>query len=197
MLLVCICSGSCRFVRLWGFCAFALWLSAFPVSVLAPFVASCADPVRMLAAVPLLGVVCPLAVWRAFIVCGSWRVVVSRPGFIYCPLWAFYFVSWVLLHLWRLSLLCGALDALQRFRVLCLAVCCCGVVSLSEFGRVLGIICPLFFGSSGGLWAWFPRRFFGFLCGFFSCHGSIIPGGGRRARWPFSASGSCCYNMQV
>ena len=62
-----ICSGSCRFVRLWGFCAFALWLSAFPVSVLAPFVASCADPVRMLAAVPLLGVVCPL-----WMLCGFW-----------------------------------------------------------------------------------------------------------------------------
>ena len=69
-----------------------------------------------------------------------------------------------------------------------------GVVSLYEFGRVLGvvvvlvcsacpgavlgIICPLFF-----------RVPFRILCGFFCCHCPIIPGAGRRSRLPFSASG--------
>ena len=49
-----------------------------------------------------------------------------------------------------------------------------GVVSLYEFGRVLGIICALFFGSSGGLWAWFARRFFGFLFGSFAASSVVI-----------------------
>lgn len=97
--------------------------------------------------------------------------VSALPGFIYGPLWAFI-------------LLCGFFFACGGFRsfwgLWCFAAF--GLVSLYAVGLLLGIICPSFF-----------RVPFGILCGFFSCHGSIIPGAGRRSRLPFSATGVCCF----
>lgn len=98
-----------------------------------------------------------------------------------------------------LSSFCGPLDALRRFRF-CFPVVgsdalpLLGLVSLYEFGRVLGVVIVSTFARLpflvlGIICLSFFRVPFGILCGFFSCHGSIIPGAGRRSRFPFSASG--------
>ena len=58
--------------------------------------------------------------WQRFRL--AWRRISSAMGF--------YFVSWVLLHLRRLSSFCGPLDALPLL----------GLVSLYEFGLLLGLV---------------------------------------------------------
>ena len=108
--------------------------------------------------------------------------VAALPGVVYGPLLAFILFR-------GFFFACGGFRrsvGFLRLRHLA-AVPLLGLVSLYEFGRPLGVVCPSFF-----------RLPFGILCGFFSCHGSKIPGAGRRSRLPFSASGVvliCLYNL--
>lgn len=156
----CILSAFARFVTLWGFCCAACGLWLFPVSVLAVlapllwFPASSVDLWRLLAVVPRsVRMLCAVPVWILcrFQVCRRWL-----------PCLASYMARY-----WLLFCFAGSSSPVAAFVVLW-AFCGFGIWQRFRFWAWFPCM------SSGGLWAWFVRRFFGFLLGSFAASSLVM-----------------------